>query len=192
MKIKRILAYAIDIIIVNIIASLIFMLPIFENDYQTYTEKTEEYTNYILNIGSGELDYDIELDYAYTITQSSQPLLIITSGLLILYFGVFAYFFKGQTLGKKITKLKVVSIDKDKLNPNLFMIRAIILTNLLPKIASIISIMYLSKSKWIIAENIIAQISNLILFIIIGFMIFRDDERGLHDVICKTKVIDTK
>lgn len=191
MKLKRITAYILDILFVYFIAAALFMLPIFKNDYKNYMDTTTEYIEYIATLGSGEADRDIELDYVYSISKSSQPLSIITCGLLFLYFGVFAYILKGQTLGKKTMKLKVVPDKGKNLDVNLFMIRAIILTNLLPKIASIIVLTKLSPSNWLIAENIISEISNIITFLILGFMIFRDDERGLHDLICKTKVVES-
>lgn len=191
MKLKRITAYILDILFVYFIAAALFMLPIFKNDYKNYMDTTTEYIEYIATLGSGEADRDIELDYVYSISKSSQPLSIITCGLLFLYFGVFAYILKGQTLGKKIMKLKVVPDKGKNLDVNLFMIRTIILTNLLPKIASIIVLTKLSPSNWLIAENIISEISNIITFLILGFMIFRDDERGLHDLICKTKVVES-
>lgn len=191
MKLKRITAYILDILFVYFIAAALFMLPIFKNDYKNYMDTTTEYIEYIATLGSGEADRDIELDYVYSISKSSQPLSIITCGLLFLYFGVFAYILKGQTLGKKIMKLKVVPDKGKNLDVNLFMIRAIILTNLSPKIASIIVLTKLSPSNWLIAENIISETSNIITFLILGFMIFRDDERGLHDLICKTKVVES-
>lgn len=192
MKIKRFVAYIIDFFIIYIIAALIYSLPVFENSYNAYQETTQEYVDYVLNIGSGKIDYDTETDYLYDMSGHAQPLTIINCGLIILYFGVYAYIANGQTIGKKIMKIKVISTDSNKLNPNLFMLREIILTNLLPKIASIIALALLSKSNWMIAENIIGYIQNTITFLIIGFMIFRDDERGLHDVICKTNVVSTK
>jgi uncharacterized RDD family membrane protein YckC len=192
MKIKRFLAYIIDFFIVYIIAVSIFSSPIFKNEYKNYNELNTEYLEYIRTNGSSEIDKDIELQYLYEINKESQPLLIITCGLLIVYFGIIAFFCKGQTIGKKIFKLKVESINGEKLNPNLFMIRTIILTNLIPRIASIVCISFLSKTNWLIAEEIISYVSSTMLFLIIGFMIFRDDERGFHDVICKTQVISTK
>lgn len=192
MKIKRIVAYIIDIFIISFISSALFLLPIFKNDYKNYVNITKEYTSAILNAGSEGLDYDIELDYLYNMTKSSQPLNIITCGLIFLYFGIFSYLLKGQTIGKKIMKIKVVPIKGKKLNVNLYMIRTILLNNLLLRIASIISIIYLSKSNWIIADTIISYISNAVIFLILGFMVFRDDERGLHDIICQTNVIECK
>lgn len=192
MKLKRLAAYIIDFFIIYIIAVSIFASPLFKNEYNRYNESNKEYMNYIRSIGSEEVDYDIQLQYVYDTNRASQPLLIITCGLLILYFGITAYLCNGETLGKKILKLKIVPIEGEKLNPHLFMLRTIILTNILPRIASIICISFLSKTNWIVAEEIISYFSSTTTFLILGFMIFRDDERGLHDIIGKTKVISTK
>lgn len=192
MKLKRLAAYIIDFFIIYLIAVSIFASPLFKNEYNRYNESNKEYMNYIGSIGSEEVDYDIQLQYVYDTNRASQPLLIITCGLLILYFGITAYLCNGETLGKKILKLKIVPIEGKKLNPHLFMLRTIILTNILPRIASIICISFLSKTNWIVAEEIISYFSSTTTFLILGFMIFRDDERGLHDIIGKTKVISTK
>ena len=44
MKYKRLIAYILDMLIIYIISSLIFMI-VFRNDYQKYTEATEDYFN---------------------------------------------------------------------------------------------------------------------------------------------------
>lgn len=192
MKIKRIVAYIIDFFIVSIISSLIFCLPFFNKYNNEYQEITSEYLKLIANSGSEEIDYDIESQLLYDMSKSSQPLSIINCGTIILYFGILSFILNGQTLGKKIMKIKVAPLEGNKLNPNLYMIREIIVTNLIPKILSIIALAFLNKSNWLIAQNIIGYLSNITLFLIIGFMIFRDDERGLHDIICKTNVIEVK
>ncbi len=192
MKIKRIGAYIIDFALVFFLSSIIFCLPIFKNNYNAYENATLEYVEYITELGSSDPDQDIELDLIHNLSKQGQPLTIINCGLLLLYFGIFAYINKGQTLGKKIFKIKVVSQNSDKLNPNLFMLRAIILTNLIPKIVSIIALATLSKTNWLMVENLTSSISTTMLFLMVGFMIFREDERSLHDCITKTEVIETK
>lgn len=191
MKIKRVLAYIIDIFIVSIISAAIFMLPIFKNEYNEYNEIYNEYNELLLNSGSSDVSIEQQENFIYNTSKSSQSLMIITSGLLFCYFGILAYILKGQTIGKKIMKIKIVSNNEKELNPNLFILRAILVTNLIPRIISIIALAYLKQSAWLEIENIITIISNTITFLIIGFIIFRDDERGLHDIICNTKVIST-
>lgn len=193
MKIKRIFAYIIDYLIVSFLATLLFTyLPIFKNDYNNFVNTTEEYLETITTSGSSEIDDDYVYQYSYDISKSTVALTTMKCGLAFLYFGVVAYLCNGQTLGKKIFKIKVVASDNQKLNPNLFMLRTLIITNTIPTMIEIICTMYLSKSNWLLVYNITSYISEFIIFIILGFMIFRDDEKGLHDLICKTTVIETK
>lgn len=194
MKIKRITAFLIDLLIVSTIASVIFSLPFFEKYYNNYYKTVEENAARIADIGGGStvIDEDVMLDITYNLTRSSQPLYIINIGCTLIYFGVISFVWKGQTIGKRLLKLQVVSNNNKELNPNLFMLRQILVTNLIPKTLSVISIIAFSKSNWYVANDIISYLSNTMTFIILGFMIFRNDERGLHDLIGQTKVISTK
>ena len=56
---------------------------------------------------------DIKNDYAYQINKYNIAQSIIGVILYILYFGVLQYVLKGQTLGKKLFKLKVVGMEKE-------------------------------------------------------------------------------
>ena len=123
---------------------------------------------------------------------ATKPLLIIRIGVLILYFGVLAYLLKGQTLGKKILKLQVVPNKGSTLNPGLFILRSVIITNLVFETISLILLIYCSKNTYFEYNSLIANLGDLLYIIIIGCIILRDDERGLHDLICNTKVISTK
>ncbi len=82
------------------------------------------------------------------------------------YVGVPAYF-KGQTLGKKIFKLKIVNEDDSEIEIKTLFFREIIAKAFID---------YLSLGFTIIASFII--------------MLLRDDKKSLSDVIAKTKVID--
>ncbi len=191
MKIKRIFAYIIDLFLISLITQFILMIPVFSNISDRYTESASEYFElvYKSTSGSSDIDADAIIEKTYEVQKNSQTINIITIGLLILYFGVTAYICNGQTIGKKILKLKIVPAKGKVLNPSLFILRAIIVTNLIPRILMIFITSYCTPSTWYTYSNIIANAQYMILFLILGFMIFRDDERGLHDIICNTKVI---
>lgn len=193
MKIKRIIAYVIDMAIVYLISSIILAMPIVNYDTKQYLEYYEEYTDVLLS--SEELTEEI-VDKQYTLMYKMSYLaknsLVIQAIVTFGYFGIVAYLMKGQTLGKKIQKIKVVPLNGQEMNPHLFILRSVILTNLIPQIASIISIYFLKQSTWITAEAIIGNISMMITWALILVLIFRSDERSLHDIICKTKVIEVK
>lgn len=192
MKFKRFIAFIIDMIIVSFISSCIFTLPIF-NDYNTsYTTYINEYTNTLLNGGSSDITKDELNDYQYEFNKVSSPLLIIKLATTFIYFCIFAYINKGSTLGQKIFKLKVAKEDNQELTTLLFVIRGVLKTNLLFDTISLFCFFLLSKESYLSINSTISNISLVVIFFIVGLMIFRSDERGGHDLLCKTKVISTK
>ena len=191
MKIKRILAYFIDIFIVTIISSLLFMLPGFKDSYTTYNNYYNDYVDELMNSGSGDYDVDKLDDFQYNISKASMPLMIIRVGVLIIYFGVVGFILNGQTIGKKLLHLRVKAVEGN-LNPGLFMLREALVTGFFFEVLSLILLSTLSKGAFLIASTYISYANFFVYFLIIGFLIFRDDERGFHDIICKTQVISTK
>ena len=192
MKLKRIFAYILDMFLVTLISSFAFALFTSSTEAAEYDKLYNESMDLIMSTGSGVVNEDTLLDLTYRMQMATKTSQIISVGLLILYFGVFAYLMKGQTLGKKLLKIQVVPVNGKTLNPPLFMLRAIIITNFNPKLISLVSLMICSKNTWYLISNVTSNAQTIILFIIVGFMIFRDDERGLHDIICQTKVTDSK
>ena len=192
MKLKRIFTYFIDLFFVSLISSIIVMIPIFKYDHVKVEEQTNKLYSSILETGSADVDEDILVTGLYNLERSSTSLTAITTFVTFIYFGVAAFINNGRTLGKMIMKIKVVPIKGNKLNPGLFILRTLLITSIIPNLISVISIFYLSPNTWYNLTGIISQIQEFFFLIILGFMIFRDDERGLHDLICQTKVIDTK
>lgn len=192
MKLKRIFTYFIDLFFVSLVSSIIVMIPIFKYDPVKVEEQTNELYSSILETGSADVDEDILVTGLYNLERSSTSLTAITTFITFIYFGVAAFINNGRTLGKMIMKIKVVPIKGNKLNPGLFILRTLLITSIIPNLISVISIFYLSPNTWYNLTGIISQIQEFFFLIILGFMIFRDDERGLHDLICQTKVIDTK
>lgn len=193
MKLKRVFAYLIDMFIVLFISSFIFGIFMSNsNDIEKYNKVLDEYNEIYNYNGSGEISEERLIELQYEMQSTIKPIFIIMVGLYVLYFGVLAYLMKGQTLGKKLFKLQTVSVKDGAINPGLFILRAIILTNFIPEVIGLITLMVCSKNTWIQVTNITSTISYLMTFLMIGFVIFRDDERGLHDLICGTKVISTK
>ena len=194
MKLKRLSAYIIDMFIISIITELILCLPFFGNTKEVYTETAKEYYNLVLRptTGSSDISKEEEIAMNYEVQKSAQNINIITIGCLFVYFGVIAYICKGQTIGKKILNLKIVPVKREELKPHLFIIRTVLVNNIVPKIAMVLTTAILTGKIWYKYSSLIAQIQYIIIFLIIGFMIFRDDERGLHDIIGDTKVVSTK
>lgn len=192
MKIKRIFAYLLDIFFVSLISSLIVMIPIFNYNAPTIQEKTNEIYDSLLNTGSSDPDEDILIEKLYNLEKESSSLTVVTAFVTFIYFGVIGFINNGQTLGKMITKLRVVPVKDNKLNPGLYIIRTLLITSIIPQIINIASLSLMNANTWYNLTGIVSQVQEFFFLIILGFMIFRDDERGLHDIICQTKVIEAK
>ena len=139
-----------------------------------------------------ELDYQKKYeDLAYKIAKNSSISSAIYIIVTILYFGIFNLITDGQTLGKKLFKLKIVSSGSDDSKPNIvsYLIRSVLLYNTIYYLVSLIGIYTLNKENYYLVTNIVYQIQYYIQIIIICMVMLRADSRGLHDILAKTKVI---
>ena len=140
----------------------------------------------------GEVEKDYQKKYedlAYKIAKNSSISSAIYIIVTILYFGIFNLVTDGQTLGKKIFKLKIVSSDDGKPNIVSYLIRSVLLYNTIYYLVSLIGIYTLNKENYYLVTNIVYQIQYYIQIIIICMVMLRTDGRGLHDILVKTKVI---
>lgn len=213
--IKRFVAYAIDILIVSLISSLITSNTLINKDYKKYIETYEEYEEIVdkYEVDKGALDdaleyeaitqdeYDVKLeelnetfdkdnvDYNYKLIKLSIVSTIVSILVILLYFVVIQYYFNGQTVGKKIMKLRVVSNSSKKLNILNYLIRSLILNSVLINTLSIVMVFVLSKGSYLIYNEIIYVVNYLVETAIIFMMGFTKDNRGLQDYVANTKVI---
>ena len=96
----------------------------------------------------------------------------------------------GQTLGKKIMKLRVVSNNEKKLNFWKYLIRIVILNNIWLSLINIGAVYVVSGVKFYYVTYVISMLSSLIYMLNLIMVMFRKDNRGLHDMVAGTKVIE--
>ena len=119
---KRISAYLMDILLIFIMISLIIEIKFINPNYDEYVDSYEKY-NDVIDDYNNELITEEELvklntENYYAISKYSVSYNIVIVVGLILYFVVFQKFTGGQTLGKKLMKIKVVNNNNEK--PTLF------------------------------------------------------------------------
>lgn len=130
-----------------------------------------------------------KIDHLYYMTEKYSIFLYVINVITcLLYFGLFQGFTYGQTLGKKLTRLKVVSSDGNNVSYKQLIFRTILLYNIIYYIGLIIFSLVAGESLFIKAAQYLSIFSTALLTII-GIMIVLNGRRGLHDVITKTKVI---
>lgn len=187
---KRILAYIIDIFLVTIVASLLTMFIPVSKEYQ---EKANELNEVLEDYTEGEITEDEYLekvnDISYVVNKESVATSIVTVVITIVYFVVVAYYMNGQTIGKKLMHLQVVSTREKKLNMNQLLIRSLLADSILMNIISIVTIILLNKTMYLKTYDITTTIFGAVFVAIFAMILFREDGRGLHDILAKTKVI---
>ena len=187
---KRILAYLIDILIVTCIATILTMfIPVSEE----YVNQMNELNEVLEDYSSGDI---LETEYlekfndiSYIVNKESVQVSVVSVVLSIIYFVVLAYYMNGQTLGKKITRIKVVSSNSKKLTMNNYLIRSLLVDSILINTISIVTILFLEKSSYLKVYDVISTIFGAVYVIIFAMILFRQDGRGLHDLLANTKVI---
>lgn len=192
---QRLLAYIIDIFIVSLLLS-IFTISSDNTKLESINKELEPAINDLTAaISSENSDLNIDeinqkvtnLEYEYqraSVFQNSISVVIY-----IAYFIVFQFLYKGQTLGKKCLKIRVV--DKEEKKPGFLsmFIREIFGKGILVTFLSLIAIVILDKEIYLNFYTIIYMLSYTFVIICALMVLYRKDRRGLHDMMAKTIVI---
>ena len=188
---KRFFAYIIDIFIVLVIANLITMfIPISEKTQDYYKElQTTQKKMYDKEIDVKEYT-DIVLEDNYNISKGTVLISLTSIIIYILYFVVYQVYNNGQTVGKKLMKIKVKSITDESLSINTMLFRALIIYGIAANIINLILILLLKKELYLSISNTISIIQSLIVIISVFMILFSKQKRGIHAIITKTEVVN--
>lgn len=193
---KRLGAYIIDILIVSIISALLsnigsinYQLDKYVKTYEKVVSTTEQYENKEIT----EKEYNKEIkNLTYTMDKNSTITTIISIACLIGYFGIFQFSQNGRTLGKRIFKLQVKKYKDGNLNIGNYLLRVLILNNVLFNIARLVFIYTMSKSVYLKSYGYLSNAQLIFQLLIIISMFMSKENRGIHDLIAGTQVIDLK
>ncbi len=189
----RLVAYIIDVLIVSTICTgVLFFLPENKN-YKKYMEEYEKIQTEAIEKNTPFIEVmKLSSDVVYDLDYSNVFPMIVQVVLIILYFIVFQFYNKGQTLGKKLMKLRLVSVNQEPLNINQVSIHAILINSILINMLVLASLLLLGRNYYFYASLVIQVLDFTLIFVILMMILFRKDGRGLHDVLAKTKVIQEK
>lgn len=198
---KRFSAYLIDILLVFFITMLIsevrFINPNYDKYNDAYEKYSQTYNDYIDNKISIEEFNKLNENNYYYLSKYGVSYNIVTALVIILYFGVFQKYNKGQTIGKKIFKIKVVSNDDKEVSLGKYLLRLIpmyyiYIGGLIPIIIDIVLIYILKVKYYMIVTSIITYVFVAIALISVCLMVFSKNKKGLHELLTNTKVVYEK
>lgn len=192
--IQRFIAYLVDALVIGLISVLISMvIPTTETYKMTSKEISDEYIEIIKESDSSEMINKMNdlLEKNYIVEKEQSLINLVSVIFYVLYFGTIQYYLNGQTLGKKIAQIKIVSDDKNKLNHFKFILRCILTYTLYVNVIEAIIMQVATKSTYAFYITPITLIGNIYYIISLCMIAFRKDGRGLSDFICKTKVVSS-
>ena len=128
--------------------------------------------------------------FNYDLSRNSVIATIISIAVIIAYFGIFQYSLGGQTIGKKLLKLKVVKNKEGSLNIFNYLIRCAILNGVIINILLIVFVNIFDVNNFYMANYVISNIQSIIEILILIMIFMTSDSRGLHDYIAGTKVVE--
>lgn len=125
----------------------------------------------------------------YKIQKNSVVYYIIFIAFNIAYFGIFQFSFNGQTFGKRIMKIRIISSKKKDLNIFQLILRSVIVYNLWIYLLYIIFVITVNNSNnYYNIYSVLNNIGSIIQIVTIMMVLLNKNGRGLHDIISSTEV----
>ena len=188
---KRLGAYFIDILIIGVIMSIVgYALP---NNKDAEIEKEVSVLLDQYKAGEVESSEFVEkyISLAYESQKNNVTANVINIALTIAYFIIFQYMNKGQTLGKKLLKLKVVDNNtKKEIGILRGILRSIVILRIISGIYAVALIGVLNQKDYMNIYATITEIEYVLIITSAILVLYRKDGRGLHDIIANTTVIE--
>lgn len=187
---QRVIAFIIDMIIVGIISSLLSTPFV---NVSTVEKLSAESNKVATEYMSGKIDVKTYLnqsvDISYEMARSNGISTIIEIVMLILYFVIYQFYNNGQTLGKKLMKIKVISSDSAELTMNQIIIRSLIVNFILVDMIILAFTIFANKDVYFYAVSVFEGLQYLIIIISIFMILCSSNRTGIHERLSHTRVI---
>lgn len=190
---KRILAFMIDFLIVAVLSGIVIYAMPHNEKYKETVENSsalkellssENYDSKEYMKLSTEMTYD---SYKYGMLENGITILIMIS-----YFACFTYFNHGQTIGKKIVKTQVLTVTDEEPGFLSSLGRSLIISRSFGDIITLLLVISMKKATFVKSYYYIDMVITVIWIACPIIAIWRQDGRGLHDLISGTKVLDKR
>lgn len=196
---KRIMAYLLDVLLIYMLISAIISIRFINPTYDKYEKAYEKYMEVFEDYSKGNItdeEYsELNSTNIINITKYSISSNIVIILVVIGYFVFFQKFNNGQTLGKKIMKIKVIGTDNKNVSLLNYFLRIlpmqyIFIGSVIPIIINSIFIFVLKENSYIILNSITVYTLFFISIMSLVMIFRREDKRGIQDLLAKTKVVE--
>ena len=193
-KVKRIGAYIIDYLFVFLLITMLSQIRVLNPSYEEYAESYVRYEEIMDDL---TVDNAVEIakskEYMqvnYDLSRYSVSISIISLVVYLAYFVGFQKWNNNQTLGKKLFNIQVVGNENKKVGWLQLLWREVVLYNLIWEVLAIVSIWVFNYEGYMYASSLLTFIAGAIIWVNIFFVVIRNDSRGIHDLLAKTKVVE--
>jgi len=184
---KRLLAYTLDITILGIVLLLVNIIV--PKDNKDLNVKLDTLNESYLNEEIGFNEYlNNYSKISYNLDKQNIIYTVVNIVFVIAYFIILPYFLNGQTLGKKVFKIKITK--ENKLTITSLIIRNLIINGLGYMLLSLLLIYILKPYIYFITTTILSLIQLTLMIIILIGLFKNNDKLILHDRLSDTKVIN--
>lgn len=203
-RFRRIIACIIDLFLVVLMTSMISNVPSCNpriDDYNELIEKYNKETTVMLNkISSGE-KVQFTKSFKDIVVKTDKSSLFVIIWFLIfsfLYFVLFQYYTGGQTLGKKLFSLQVVSNDGELKLSQLFKRTLLVGSSLFNGVIVflilkvILSLINLSTNAYFVIYFGLTTASIIFEIVFIINYLLNKEGKALDDIFAKTRVVDLR
>ena len=186
-------AYMIDLILVSFITSLVTaIIPTNSSIDKLYDQQIKIVKNYTARKITMQEYVNQLVDINYDIAKQTGIITLVSIAISLLYYVLYVYKNDGQSIGKKMMKIRIQKKDKDKeLTMNDLLFRTMILQGTLVSIIGFCTILFLDKDTYLATNSLLNLIQYSILIISFFLIAFTKERQGLHDMVAKTEVVCT-
>jgi hypothetical protein len=190
---QRFVAFMIDLILVSFITSLVTaIIPTNSSIDKLYDQQVKIVENYTTGKITMQEYVNQLVDINYDIAKQTGIITLVSIAISLLYYVLYVYRNDGQSIGKKMMKIKIQKKDKAKeLTMNDLLFRTMILQGTLVSIIGFCTILFLDKDTYLATNSLLNLIQYSILIISFFLVAFTKERQGLHDMVAKTEVVCT-
>ena len=187
---KRIGAYLIDIIIVSLIFLILTAFIPESKNVITLNDEIEKVSENFLNqtINTNEY-FNQTVILSHSLSKETFLSDLFNFVLMIGYFVILPYYYNGQTIGKKLLKIRIVK-EGGELGVNDLIMRNVIVNQFTYTLISLALVFIAGDITYFWITSTLAFMQILLVIISVFMIIYRKDKKGLQDIISNTKVIE--
>ena len=189
---QRFVAFMIDLFLVSALTTLVTtFIPTNGTIDKLYDQQTKIIENYTSQKITMEEYVNQLVDISYDIAKQTGIATLVGIAISLLYYVLYVYKNDGQTIGKKMMKIKIKKKNDDQLTMNDLLFRTMILQGTLVSIIGFCTRLFLDKDTYLATNSLLNLVQYSILLVSFFLIAFTKEKQGLHDKLVGTIVVCT-